>query len=52
MEARDPAKVVGPPFGRCPFDSWQGHGIDDAEITWRGGGLQSRNPWVRFPPAS
>ena len=24
----------------------------DAEVTWRGGGLQSRIEWVRLPPAS
>ena len=24
----------------------------DAEVTWCGGGLQSRLQWVRIPPAS
>ena len=26
--------------------------IDDAEVTRRGGGLQSRIQWARLPPAS
>ncbi len=34
------------------FDSRQGHCMNDAEITQRGGGLQSRFQWYRLPPAS
>ena len=45
VDARDPAKVVD------QVQLLTGT-LNDADVTRRGGGLQSRIQWVRLPPAS